>query len=76
MLQYNLEKERNPVVFVVSTTGDGDPPDTALKFVRGIKKKSLPRDQFSHLHYTLLGKSLGAVLTMTESSGVVLRACE
>lgn len=55
-LQYNLEKEHNPVVFVVSTTGDGEPPDTALKFVRSIKKKSLPRDHFSHLHYGLLGK--------------------
>uniref|UniRef100_W5U6V5 Methionine synthase reductase n=1 Tax=Ictalurus punctatus TaxID=7998 RepID=W5U6V5_ICTPU len=52
--KYNLEKEHNPVVFVVSTTGDGEPPDTALKFVRSIKKKSLPRDHFSHLHYGLL----------------------
>ncbi|XP_026793740.3 methionine synthase reductase [Pangasianodon hypophthalmus] len=52
--KYNLEKEHSPVVFVVSTTGDGEPPDTALKFVRKIKKKSLPRDHFSHLHYTLL----------------------
>ncbi|KAF5899695.1 methionine synthase reductase, partial [Clarias magur] len=52
--KYDLEKERSPVVFVVSTTGYGDPPDTALKFVRGIKKKSLGRDHFSHLNYALL----------------------
>ncbi|KAI5617111.1 methionine synthase reductase isoform X2, partial [Silurus asotus] len=52
--KYNLEEEHNPVVLVVSTTGDGEPPDTALKFVRRIRKKSLPRDHFSHLHYTLL----------------------
>ncbi|XP_060755980.1 methionine synthase reductase [Neoarius graeffei] len=52
--KYNLEKEHNPVVFVVSTTGDGEPPDTAVKFVRRIKTKSLPRDHFSHLHYALL----------------------
>ncbi|KAG7317714.1 hypothetical protein KOW79_018749 [Hemibagrus wyckioides] len=52
--KYNLEKVHSPVVFVVSTTGDGEPPDTALKFVRKIKKKSLPRDHFSHLNYALL----------------------
>ncbi|KAK3541616.1 hypothetical protein QTP86_033064 [Hemibagrus guttatus] len=52
--KYNLEKVHSPVVFVVSTTGDGEPPDTALKFVRRIKKKSLPRDHFSQLNYALL----------------------
>ncbi|XP_053344355.1 methionine synthase reductase [Clarias gariepinus] len=52
--KYDLEKEHSPVVFVVSTTGYGEPPDTALKFVRGIKKKSLGRDHFSHLNYALL----------------------
>uniref|UniRef100_A0A673G2Y4 Methionine synthase reductase n=1 Tax=Sinocyclocheilus rhinocerous TaxID=307959 RepID=A0A673G2Y4_9TELE len=41
-------------VFVVSTTGDGDPPDTAQKFVRKIKNKSLPHNHFFHLHYALL----------------------
>uniref|UniRef100_A0AAR2JUU7 Methionine synthase reductase n=1 Tax=Pygocentrus nattereri TaxID=42514 RepID=A0AAR2JUU7_PYGNA len=52
--KYNLERERGPVVFVVSTTGDGEPPDTALKFVKKIKNKSLPCDHYSHLHYALL----------------------
>ncbi|GAA6099047.1 methionine synthase reductase [Tachysurus ichikawai] len=52
--KYNLEKVHSPVVFVVSTTGDGEPPDTTLKFVRRIRKKSLPRDHFSHLNYALL----------------------
>uniref|UniRef100_A0A672NU81 Methionine synthase reductase n=1 Tax=Sinocyclocheilus grahami TaxID=75366 RepID=A0A672NU81_SINGR len=46
--------EIRPVVFVISTTGDGDPPDTAQKFVRKIKNKSLPHNHFSHLHYALL----------------------
>ncbi|XP_066532662.1 methionine synthase reductase [Hoplias malabaricus] len=50
--KYNLDSERGPVVFVVSTTGDGEPPDTALRFVKKIK--SLPSDHFSHLHYALL----------------------
>jgi len=54
--QYKVESEIRPVVFVVSTTGDGDPPDTAQKFVRKIKNKSLPHDHLSHLRYALLGK--------------------
>lgn len=54
--QYNVNSETRPVVFVVSTTGDGDPPDTAQKFVRKIKNKSLLDDSFSHLCYALLGK--------------------
>ncbi|XP_056594853.1 methionine synthase reductase [Triplophysa dalaica] len=52
--KYNVDRERRPVVFVVSTTGDGDPPDTAQKFVRKIKNKSLQQDSFSHLCYALL----------------------
>ncbi|KAM6977645.1 methionine synthase reductase [Aplochiton taeniatus] len=53
--KYNLENVNAPVVFVVSTTGDGDPPDTALKFVKSIKIKTLPADHYRHLHYALLG---------------------
>ncbi|XP_062377220.1 methionine synthase reductase [Sardina pilchardus] len=52
--KYNLEKETAPVVFIVSTTGDGEPPDTALSFVKTIKNKSLPRDYFAHLNYAIL----------------------
>uniref|UniRef100_A0A8C6WUQ2 Methionine synthase reductase n=1 Tax=Neogobius melanostomus TaxID=47308 RepID=A0A8C6WUQ2_9GOBI len=52
--KYNLEKERAPVVFIVSTTGDGEPPDNALKFVKCIKKKTLPSDHYQHLTYALL----------------------
>ncbi|KAF7661753.1 hypothetical protein LDENG_00253680 [Lucifuga dentata] len=52
--KYNLEKEKAPVVFVVSTTGDGEPPDNALQFVKQIKKKTLSTDHYSHLCYALL----------------------
>ncbi|XP_038144975.1 methionine synthase reductase isoform X2 [Cyprinodon tularosa] len=52
--KYNLDKERAPVVFVVSTTGDGDPPDNALQFVKRIKKRTLSPDHYKHLLYTLL----------------------
>nr|XP_055039049.1 methionine synthase reductase isoform X3 [Misgurnus anguillicaudatus] len=52
--KYNVDSETRPIVFVVSTTGDGDPPDTAQKFVRKIKNKSLPHDSFANLCYALL----------------------
>lgn len=52
--KYNLEKERSPVVFVVSTTGDGEPPDNALQFVKRIKKRTLSPDHYKHLLYALL----------------------
>ncbi|RVE58895.1 hypothetical protein OJAV_G00198530 [Oryzias javanicus] len=51
--KYNLEKEHAPVVFVVSTTGDGEPPDNALQFVKRIKKIR-SSDHYKHLSYTLL----------------------
>ncbi|XP_034416063.1 methionine synthase reductase isoform X1 [Cyclopterus lumpus] len=52
--KYNLEKETAPVVFIVSTTGDGEPPDNALQFVKRIKKKTLTTDHYKHLCYALL----------------------
>ncbi|XP_073343911.1 methionine synthase reductase isoform X2 [Pagrus major] len=52
--KYNLEKENAPVVFIVSTTGDGEPPDNALQFVKRIKKKTLSTDHYKHLSYALL----------------------
>ncbi|XP_061660803.1 methionine synthase reductase isoform X2 [Syngnathoides biaculeatus] len=50
----NLENEKSPVVFVVSTTGNGEPPDNALQFVRHIKMKTLSPIHYKHLHYALL----------------------
>uniref|UniRef100_A0A3Q3VZL7 Methionine synthase reductase n=1 Tax=Mola mola TaxID=94237 RepID=A0A3Q3VZL7_MOLML len=52
--KYNLEKETAPVVFIVSTTGDGEPPDNALGFVKRIKRKTLASDHYKHLCYALL----------------------
>ncbi|XP_068933063.1 methionine synthase reductase isoform X2 [Petaurus breviceps papuanus] len=53
--KYDLKTETDPLVVIVSTTGDGDPPDTAVKFVKKIRDKTLPPDFFSHLRYGLLG---------------------
>ncbi|NWR34895.1 MTRR reductase, partial [Tachuris rubrigastra] len=55
MDKYNLETEKDPVVIVISTTGTGDPPDTARKFVKKIQDTALPPDHFAHLQYGLLG---------------------
>ncbi|XP_070708837.1 methionine synthase reductase [Pempheris klunzingeri] len=52
--KYNLEMETAPVVFIVSTTGDGEPPDNAHQFVKRIKKKTLSNDHYKHLRYALL----------------------
>nr|XP_020022081.1 methionine synthase reductase isoform X2 [Castor canadensis] len=53
--KYDLKTETAPLVVVVSTTGTGDPPDTARKFVKEIHDKTLPADVFGHLRYGLLG---------------------
>ncbi|NWJ07797.1 MTRR reductase, partial [Crypturellus undulatus] len=55
MDKYNLEAEKDPVVIVISTTGTGDPPDTARKLIKKIQDKTLPPDHFAHLQYGLLG---------------------
>ncbi|KAG8516165.1 Methionine synthase reductase, partial [Galemys pyrenaicus] len=52
---YDLKTETAPLVLVVSTTGTGDPPDTARKFMKDIQDKTLPADYFAHLWYGLLG---------------------
>ncbi|XP_073188485.1 methionine synthase reductase isoform X3 [Lepidochelys kempii] len=53
--KYNLATEKDPLVIVISTTGTGDPPDTACKFVKEIKNKTLLPDHFAYLRYGLLG---------------------
>uniref|UniRef100_A0A8D0YRH1 Methionine synthase reductase n=1 Tax=Sus scrofa TaxID=9823 RepID=A0A8D0YRH1_PIG len=53
--KYDLRMEAAPLVVVVSTTGNGDPPDTARKFVKAIQDKTLPGDLLAHLRYGLLG---------------------
>jgi len=51
--KFTLEKE-TLVVFVVSTTGEGDPPDTMCKFFRRLKKKTLPGNHLENCRYALL----------------------
>ncbi|KAM6148235.1 methionine synthase reductase-like [Rhynchocyon petersi] len=53
--KYDLKTETSPLVVVVSTTGTGDPPDTARMLVKKLQDKTLPDDWLSHLRYGLLG---------------------
>ncbi len=55
-------------MFVCSTTGDGDPPDTASKFWRRLKKRSLqPGEHLKGTRYTFLGK-YDAIFMVREST--------
>uniref|UniRef100_A0AC35G6J4 Flavodoxin-like domain-containing protein n=1 Tax=Panagrolaimus sp. PS1159 TaxID=55785 RepID=A0AC35G6J4_9BILA len=52
--EFFIEKEKF-VIVVVSSTGDGDPPENAHKFFRKIHKKDLPADYLSSMEFALLG---------------------
>ncbi|KAJ1657485.1 hypothetical protein IWQ61_003129 [Dispira simplex] len=43
------------LVLIVSTTGDGDPPDNATKFWRYLRRLAKSSADWSAVHYTLLG---------------------
>lgn len=57
---------------VVSTTGTGDPPDTARKFVKKIQDKTLPGDFFAHLRYGLLGMYVFSALAVQSILALIL----
>ena len=43
------------VLFLASTTGDGDPPDTMRAFWRFLLRKALPRDALRGVNFTVFG---------------------
>lgn len=43
------------MVFVASTTGQGEEPDNMKKFWRFLLRKSHPSDALDHMEYTVLG---------------------
>jgi hypothetical protein len=47
-------------VIIVSTTGEGDPPDNAQKLWRRLKKRTVSSDYLSQLNYALLGKNIAS----------------
>ena len=52
--KFSLENEEI-VIFVVSTTGEGEPPEKARKFYRRFRKQTVDKNLLSNLWYTLLG---------------------
>ncbi|CAI5440678.1 unnamed protein product [Caenorhabditis angaria] len=52
--EFNLETEKFAAI-IVSSTGDGDAPDNASRFVRRINRKTLPNDFLATLNYAILG---------------------
>ena len=56
MVEFHLDDESSIDVFVVSTTGDGDPHDTVSKSWRRLKRKANPPDMLINLRFTILGR--------------------
>jgi len=54
---YPIEKLINEriAIFVVSTTGQGDPPDNMKKFWKFLLRKNLPHDSLNSLYVAVLG---------------------
>lgn len=50
-----LKTENLTVIIICSTTGNGDPPDNATLFWRKIKNRSLPKNYFESLSYSVIG---------------------
>ncbi|GFY59700.1 methionine synthase reductase, partial [Trichonephila inaurata madagascariensis] len=48
-------QEESCAVFIVSTTGDGEPPDSAYKFYHRIHRATLSPNYLEKLNYALLG---------------------
>ncbi|XP_060597586.1 NADPH-dependent diflavin oxidoreductase 1-like [Ruditapes philippinarum] len=54
---YNIAEliQEKLVVFVCSTTGQGDPPDNMTTFWRFIMRRNLPKDSLNQLSHAVLG---------------------
>ena len=61
--------DEKAVVFVCSTTGEGDVPDNASRLWRRLKKRSHPADHLDHLQFSVLG--LGDTNYSTDQAGSI-----
>jgi len=57
LCQFSFDREKY-IVIVCSTTGEGEPPETVIKFWRRIKRTTLPTNHLAHITYSLLGAVL------------------
>lgn len=48
-------QSKHALIVVTSTTGNGDAPENASRFVRFIKRKTTPSDTFQHCAFAVLG---------------------
>lgn len=51
----NLPGERSPVIFIISTTGDGEAPTSMLKFWQFLLRKSLPLNSLESVSIAVFG---------------------
>jgi sulfite reductase alpha subunit-like flavoprotein len=51
----DLREQAKFIVFICSTTGQGDPPDNANMWWRFVKSKSIDYDSFHNISYAVLG---------------------
>ena len=52
---FELPTEARPVVFIVATTGDGDPPATMIKSWKFLLRRDLPQGSLSALKFSVFG---------------------
>ncbi|KAL3148407.1 hypothetical protein ABBQ38_013862 [Trebouxia sp. C0009 RCD-2024] len=50
-----IKPKKQIVVMVVSSTGEGDPPDNSARFYGHSKRRSLAQNALKHIHFTCLG---------------------
>ena len=48
-------QKKHGLIIVVSTTGNGDPPENASRFMRFLKRKTTPVTSFQHVAFAVLG---------------------
>jgi methionine synthase reductase len=58
------------LVFVTSTTGDGDPPDNARKFLRGLKMIPIDNNPLMHIKYAILGILIVQIFCVLSSTRI------
>lgn len=47
-------KDASVAVIIISTTGNGDPPENADKGWRALKRRTQPKDLLKHITYAVL----------------------